>query len=54
MYKLTDLQKTLAVKYINGKWVVARRNKRKFVQRLRDALGVITGKYDAIEWPEGQ
>ena len=55
MYKLTDLQKTLSVKYINGKWVAARRStNRNLWTRLVEALGVFLGRYDAIEWPEEQ
>lgn len=39
---------------INGKWVPARPLNMPWTWRIPHAWGVLTGKYDAIEWPEGQ
>ena len=42
---------------INGKWVPVRpinHRVRNLRERLRDAWLVLTGKADALVWPEGQ
>jgi len=58
MYNLRDLQEANQCQAcINGKWVPARpinHTCRTFIERLREAWGVFTGKFDAVKWPEGQ
>lgn len=39
---------------INGKWVPARPVRGPLISRARAALAVLTGKADAVTWPEGQ
>lgn len=40
---------------VNGKWVPARSvGFYSIWYRLKAAWGVFTGKYDALQWPEGQ
>lgn len=39
---------------INGKWVPARGSAGPFRWRLKAAWMVLTGKADAVVWPEGQ
>ena len=42
---------------INGRWVPARPinfRYQSFIEKLRDAWAVFTGKADAVIWPEGQ
>lgn len=54
-YLQTEVNQTQAE--INGKWVPARPENykyRSFMERLNEAWGVFTGKFDTFKWPEGQ
>jgi hypothetical protein len=35
---------------IDGKWVISRPIKGPFISRLKDAIGVLKGKYDAVKF----
>jgi hypothetical protein len=51
-YLVTETQNAQAK--ISGKWVPARPLIGSWLDRLKDAWRVLTGKADAFTWPEGQ
>jgi len=57
VYNLSDLAKHTVSTEVNGKWVPARPinyKYRSFMEKLKEAWAVFTGKADAFMWPEGQ
>lgn len=51
--RLRCTRKEVSVK-INGKWVPARPKKGAFRMRIKAAWLCLTGRADAVLWPEGQ
>ena len=54
MYTAIEIQNWNVSEERNGKWVPKRCSKqyRSLSQRMKEAWGVFTGKYDALDWEE--
>lgn len=52
IYNADSLKKWNVSALINGRYVLARPLSGTFRWRVKAALGVLTGKYDALQWTE--
>lgn len=56
-YKASTIKKWGSDALINGRWIPARPINHKYescIRRVKHAWGVLIGRYDALDWEDGE